>query len=100
MRKAAKCEKLEVVVLYGKSIKELDKRYITIQWVQSPDNPPTFGIKTQSRATSRVAPTNTHTFHPLLGFCAVAHTKLSSDMDMARPHTQSLCKDNYKMVCE
>ena len=59
MGKAAKCEKLEVVVLYGKSKKELDKRCITIQRVQSPDNPLNFGI---SCATSHVAPTNTHTF--------------------------------------
>ena len=60
--KAAKFEELKVVVLYGKSKKELDKRYITIQRVRSRDIPPSYGIRTQSRATSRVAPTNTHTF--------------------------------------
>ena len=48
--KAGECEELEVVVLYEK---ELDKRCITIQQVQTPDIPPFLGIGTQSRATSR-----------------------------------------------
>ena len=72
--KAAKCEELEVVVLYGKSKKELDKHFITIQRVQSPDNPLNFGIKKQSRATSRVAPTNTHTFQATIRLvCSGTH---------------------------
>ena len=68
MRKAGECEELEVVVLYGKSKKELDKHYITIQRVQSCDNP-------LSRAASEhVAPTNTHTFQLTIRFlCSGTH---------------------------
>ena len=74
VRKAAKFEELEVVVLYGKSKKELDKRCITIQRVQSRDIPPILGIRTQSRAASRVAPTNTHTFQAAIRFlCSGTH---------------------------
>ena len=73
--KAAKCEELEVVVLYGKSKKELDKRCITIQQVQSRDIPPSYGIRTQSLATSQhVAPTNTHTFQATIRLvCSGTH---------------------------
>ena len=74
VRKAAKFEELEVVVLYGKSKKELDKRCITIQRVQSPDISPILGIKTQSRAASRVAPTNTYTFQATIRLvCSGTH---------------------------
>ena len=68
VRKAGECEELEVVVLYGKSKKELDKHYITIQRVQSCDNP-------LSRAASEhVAPTNTHTFQLTIRFlCSGTH---------------------------
>ena len=74
VRKAAKFEELEVVVLYGKSKKELDKR-ITIQQVQSPDISPILGIKTQSRVASQhVAPTNTHTFQATIRLvCSGTH---------------------------
>ena len=70
--KAGECEELEVVVLYGKSKKELDKRCITIQRVRSPDIPPNFGV---SRATSQhVAPTNTHTFQATIRLvCSGTH---------------------------
>ena len=72
MGQAAKCEKLHVVVLYGKSKKKLDKRYITIQQVKTPDIPPNFGI---SCATSQhVAPTNTHTFQATIRLvCSGTH---------------------------
>ena len=74
VRKAAKFEELEVVVLYGKSKKELDKRCITIEQVQSPDISPILGIRTQSRAASRVAPTNTHTFQATIRLvCSGTH---------------------------
>ena len=74
VRKAAKFEELEVVVLYGKSKKELDKRCITIQRVQTPDIPPILGIKTQSRAASLVAPTNTYTFQATIRLvCSGTH---------------------------
>ena len=67
VRKAAKFEELEVVVLYGKSKKEMDKRCITIQQVQSPEIPPNFG-------TSHVAPTNTHTFQATIRLvCSGTH---------------------------